>query len=872
MSVFRRVVGFVAFLGSAALALGQAPQPPPAAGIEEERSAGEEGGETGDEAGGDREGSGQTGSGATGSGARGDEEGSGEGGTGATGDEGGTGATGSGEAVPGAVREPGEDAPESSDTPGASEEAGASVGAQVGDEGGEDDLTLADDEMFTLAPDEEPAAPVEAAEGEDITDEDLTLREVVVAYAPEDVFRLGGAATLLDEGELETLEYDDPHSTLLAVPGLYVRTEDGFGLRPNIGLRGVNPERSKKVTLMEDGVLFGPAPYAAPAAYYFPLMTRMTGVEVVKGPATLLYGPQTIGGAVNLLARPVPTRPEGGVDLSYGLYRSRKAHFHYGASNRWGGFLFEGIDVASAGFKRIDGSNRSTGFDRSDFLLRGFLQSNPNAEIYHRVELKLGFGRERSNETYVGLSRADFGADPYRRYASTERDRMRWWRTSAQLSWRLDVGDHVNLTTDLYRHDFDRSWLRLNRFGDASVTIRSVLADPRGRRAVFYDVLSGAQDSSSADEELYLIDNHRRFVSQGAQTRLRLDFETGRAVHDVELGVRLHQDRIDRDHVEEGFAMRSGTLVPNGGEPIVQADNEGWAFAFAGYLVYGLEVAGLTVTPGVRTEVIKTRFDDALRGDRQSEVRSVALPGMGLQYAVTEHLGVFGGVHRGFSPVSPGQPAEVRPELSVNYELGTRYSDAEQGRLLELVGFLNDYSNLTGQCAFSSGCAPDMLDRQFNGGAVFVWGLEAVASWRFEVGRWVLPVRATYTYTGSRFRSDFESEDPTFGSVREGDALPYLPAHQGQLQLGAEHAKGGLRAVATYVGEMREEAGQGSEGTRTDDFLMLDLVGWVQLREEVRAYLRFENLLDQRPVVSTRPFGARPLRPFMIHAGFKVGF
>ncbi len=744
-----------------------------------------------------------------------------------------------------------------------------------GDDGSEDSgESVEEDDMFTLDEDAELRSPDEGTENpeDEISDEDLTLREVVVAYTPEDVFRLGGSATVVGQEELETLEYDDPHSVLLAVPGLYVRTEDGFGLRPNIGLRGVNPERSKKVTLMEDGVLFGPAPYSAPAAYYFPLMSRMTGVEVFKGPATLLYGPQTIGGAVNLRTRSVPTLPEGGVDLSYGLYRSRKAHFHYGASNRWGGFLFEGLDVASEGFKRIDASSRTTGFHRTDFMLRGYVQTNPNADVYHRLELKVGFGRERSNETYVGLSRADFEADPYRRYASTERDRMRWWRTSAQLGWRMEVGDHVNLTTDVYRHDFDRSWVRLNRFGDPSATIRSVLADPTGRRAVFYDVLTGAQDSSSADEELYVIDNHRRFVSQGGQTRLRLDFDTGDVSHDVEVGFRLHQDEINRDHVEEGFAMIERTLVPNGTGPIVQADNEGWAFAFAGYLVYGLEVAGLTMTPGVRTEIVKTRFNDSLAGNRQSEVRPVALPGIGLRYAVTEHLGVLGGVHRGFSPVSPGQSPDVKPELSVNYELGVRYSDADRGRLLELIGFFNDYSNLTGQCAFSSGCTPEMLDRQFNGGAVFVWGVEAVASWRFEVGRWSVPVRATYTYTGSRFRSDFESEDPTFGSVREGDELPYLPRHQGQLQLGAEHARGGARVVATYVGEMREEASQASDGLRTDDFLMVDLVGWVQLRKEVRTYLRFENVLNQQPVVSTRPFGARPLRPFMVHAGFKVDF
>lgn len=782
-------------------------------------------------------------------------------------------AAGEGEGEEGPGSHDGEEGPDA----GAPPEGTGEDGAEPVADALEDESVPEDDDLFTLTDESEEteegaaADAAEAAEDE-ISDEDLTLREVVVAYTPEDVFRLGGSATLVGQEQLEELEYDDPHSVLLAVPGLYVRTEDGFGLRPNIGLRGVNPERSKKVTLMEDGVLFGPAPYAAPAAYYFPLMTRMVGVEVFKGPATLLYGPQTIGGAVNLLTRPVPTRPEGGVDLSYGLYRSRKAHFHYGASNRWGGFLFEGLDVASEGFKDIDASNRTTGFHRTDFMLRGFLQTDPNADVYHRLELKLGFGRERSNETYVGLSRADFEADPYRRYASTERDRMRWWRTSAQLSWRMDLGDHVNVTTDVYRHDFDRSWVRLNRFGDPSVTIRSVLADPTGRRAVFYDVLTGAQDSSSADEELYIIDNHRRFVSQGGQTRLRLDFETGRVAHDVEVGLRLHQDQIDRDHVEEGFAMIERTLVPNGADPIVQADNEGWALAFAGYLVYGLEVAGLTMTPGIRAEVIKTRFDDALTGERQSEVRSVALPGIGLQYAITDHLGVLGGVHRGFSPVSPGQPAEVDPELSVNYELGARYSDADRGRLIELIGFFNDYSNLTGQCAFSSGCTPDMLDRQFNGGAVFVWGVEAVASWRFEVGRWAVPVRATYTYTGSRFRSDFESEDPTFGAVREGDELPYLPRHQGQLQLAAEHPKGGARVVATYVGEMREEASQGSDGLRTDDFLMVDLVGWVQLRDEVRTYLRLENVLNQQPVVSTRPFGARPLRPFMVHAGFKVDF
>ena len=113
------------------------------------------------------------------------------------------------------------------------------------------------------------------------------------------VARTPGSAHVINNKKLERQEYDDPQAILQTVPGVYARTEDGVGLRPNIGLRGTNPNRSSKVALMEDGVPFGPAPYSAPAAYYFPLMQRMYQVRVLKGPATIVYGPQTVGGAID---------------------------------------------------------------------------------------------------------------------------------------------------------------------------------------------------------------------------------------------------------------------------------------------------------------------------------------------------------------------------------------------------------------------------------------------------------------------------------------------------------------------------------------------------------------------------------------------
>ena len=689
-----------------------------------------------------------------------------------------------------------------------------------------------------------------------------------------------GSAHFLPAQELQKFNYTDVTRILRAVPGVNLQEEDGFGLRPNIGLRGAGTERSSKITLMEDGILAAPAPYSAPAAYYFPTIGRMQAVEILKGSSQVRFGPYTTGGAINLISTAIPEDFSGRIDLSAGSFGSMNLHAFAGNSHRHFDYLIETFQYHSNGFKDLDGGG-DTGFDKKDYMLKLRLHTGPGAKVAQSLLLKAGQMDENSNETYLGLTDADFAQTPNRRYAASQKDKMDADQQQYSLRHIVQLSRAVDITTTAYLQYVNRNWYKLDKvkiLDDDKAKISTILANTEQHQE-HYGILTG--QTSPIDDALFVKANNRMYKTQGVQTVAGFRFGKGLVKHVLDIGLRYHYDEMDRFQwvdvyrMEEEIMERTHTGTPGTESNRIQSAN-----AFATYTQYKLKIGRWTFIPGLRFEDLYLRRmdygkdDPAREGGGLKESRNhiqVWIPGVGMDFHVNESTHFFGGVHKGFSP--PGATEGADPEQSINYELGSRVS--YPGFSGQAVLFYNHYSNLLGSdMAAAGGSGTGDL---FNGGMARVMGLELQG--RYDLlfrhrSEWNLPVGIAYTYTDATFQSNFDSDFEAWGTVVVEDELPYLAKHQLTLMLAVEGKRWGIDVNSRIQSAMRSRAGQGviPASEKADAFFLVDLAGYFQLHRSFSLFSSVSNLFDTTYVVARHPAGLRPTMPRNVRIGGKVNF
>ena len=695
-----------------------------------------------------------------------------------------------------------------------------------------------------------------------------TIESVSIIGTKADARKIAGSGTVISNEDLQKTIDTDIHKILSAVPGVFFRTEDGYGLRPNISIRGTSLDRSSKITIMEDGVLVAPAPYTSASAYYFPTTGRIHAVEVLKGPSAITQGPSTIGGALNLISTPIPTEGKGKFVQELGDNGMMRTHAVLGGDNGTFGAMVEVHEHSSDGFDSIANVGGDTGFDKSDLLAK-FRYTSGN----HEVTLKMLDLDESSDQTYVGLSQSSFNKNSRMRYGMTQYDQMNNDGEQQSITYKGSFGN-VNVIATSWSNDYHRDWFKVDKANNGkafgiSNGINNVIDAANNGNADAQGILDGTRAV-----EVKLKHNNRFYGNEGIQFQLSTDIGN----HSVTFGYRDMEDYESRLQNYECFDQSA-----DGKNSALSPCSTGWTGSnnrlretdATSYFVQDtITMDKLTLTLGYRSEdydKVENRWSDAkptrtIKDAKYNNKKSsgdYSTTGFGATYDVSENLKLVAGFHQGMSPVFNGDAEEAD-----NMELGFRYNKGTTA--VEVIYFASDYANLVAECKNSSGGDCDAGDT-FSGGEVDVSGLEVDASWVVQSNAVNYPIAITYTSTDATFDNSFDSD--YFGVVASGDDVPYIPSSVLAISAGfiTDSGWSGYMRMADHGSSCSTAACGAFENIEAYSYIDLSLRK--RVNDSLDVYGVLENATDNEDIAARAPKnGARSQKPQTFKVGFSYKF
>ncbi|WP_150047904.1 TonB-dependent receptor family protein [Methylomonas rhizoryzae] len=711
------------------------------------------------------------------------------------------------------------------------------------------------------------------------------LSTVEVVESVEKASAFSGSTSVIDKQTLERDQVFTVNEALRKTPGVYVRDEEGFGLRPNIAFRGQNPFRSTKVLFLEDGIPFNFAPYGDNDIYYHPPIERYDGIEIYKGADLTQFGPQTINGAVNYLTPKVPVEPGGFVSFMGGNRDYRNGHARYGGMvknvqglDAVGGVVDyihkEGMENRDNTFATVDDANLKSIIDfdaRNRLTLRG--------DFYHQDEQGAAFGLTDAEYRKLG---ARYNPD---KNASFINDR---WSTSA--TYEHSFNNDVSLETNFYWSSYERNWWRQqNEFPTENQCTASY-------PTYVQDRLNG----TPIDMDLcnYTVGRKRNYQTWGIAPTLH-------AKHDL-FGIESRLDAGFRAHFENQYREMIRGNSPNARDGQVLENNERFADAYSGFFQNQFILDDWTFTPGVRVESVSYQRKNLLNGAQGQSSLTEILPSFAMTYSPIDEATLFFGIHRGFAPPrvedavynDTGGSAEIGAEISWNTEFGIR-TRPMRGVKADLTYFHNDFDALTVLGTVGGGSTPvaqgkalyegiELMARA-DFGDVFDWTHNPYAQIAYM---WLPTAETTEAFRCVTLSSGATPASCPGGYVRgsaAGKRAPYAPENLLTATLGYSHPSGfDAHLEAAFVSEqyadfMNLESGAdhpdgpnslsartGSYG-KINDYVVVNFATSYKVQKDLTLYVAMKNMLDNT-YITDRVRGIQSGMPRLVQAGFKYEF
>ncbi|NJL44689.1 MAG: TonB-dependent hemoglobin/transferrin/lactoferrin family receptor [Leptolyngbyaceae cyanobacterium SM2_3_12] len=518
--------------------------------------------------------------------------------------------------------------------------------------------------------------------------EDGRLRITVTGTRnPREVDTLPATVTVFDLEDIQFLQIQNLQDLLRYEPGVSVRDDPRFGLQ-DINIRGIEGNR---ILFQLDGIRlperFEFGPFNIGRGDYVDFNTLQT-VEVLRGPASTLYGSDALGGVISF--RSIEPRDLLGAGDVFGgdaftTFLSETGGFGSAVRTaaRYG--PVEGIFV----YSRRDGREANV---RSDPAFINPQDSNGNT-FFGNVAYAI------NDTNRLSLIAEDFNRDTRITTAPANLD-------ATTTSFVEDI--LIDRTRFSLTYEFDDnenpSFLQFARaqvfYQDATETERNFENRTTGGIPVFRDT-------------------NNQFIadSYGGDVQLRSDFFTGDVFHQLTYGLEISNtfNSRPRDRVQTNLVTgESSRNIPPDVFPVKDFP-DGNTLRLGVYLQDEIEIGPVDIIAGLRFDYydLTTSPDDdfSRNGAESADLNASALsPRIAAFYSITPEIGLYGQYARGFraplySEINSGftntagrffkyqtiSNPDLEPETSNSFEVGVRGNYPQFD--VRLTGFYNTYNN-----------------------------------------------------------------------------------------------------------------------------------------------------------------------------------
>jgi Fe(3+) dicitrate transport protein len=404
------------------------------------------------------------------------------------------------------------------------------------------------------------------------------------------------------------------------VPGVTIWENDGSGIQINIGVRGLSPNRSWELNTRQNGYDISSDVFGYPEAYYNPPLEAVETIEIVRGGASLQFGPQ-FGGMIN-----------------YVLKREQEKEFTFetqntiGSYNLMSSFNSIGGKINKFSYYAYNHSRSADGWrENSAYKVR-----NSHLFLEYAFTEKTKISAEYTNMDYRlqqagGLTDIQFSTNP--RASSRERN---WfgapWNLFA-LNFDTKISKRLSSNTKIFGLLGERNSVGFTATPNIKDAINPATNDYSNRRV---------------DRDFY--------KNIGLENRNIFNYKMGNTMSNLAFGVRVYKANTSRQQNGQGTTGTDFNLnITNEYPRDLNFQTENIAlFAENQFKI----TEDFSITPGVRYEYISSvatgRFgtnsgnDVALENNKIT--RNQPLFGLGLEYKLgTTNL--YANITQAFRPI-----------------------------------------------------------------------------------------------------------------------------------------------------------------------------------------------------------------------------